>query len=118
LKVKEFLLEHQRPRVRWPFAIIAVIALIGAFPLVLRNMGQQQHPWAALTWAALIWILLVAGAAVLAFKIDNHISLEKKADSQSFWARNREAFATHAVTATISAAIGGFVGWILGHFFK
>ena len=98
---------------RWLFAIIAVIALVSALFLMLRDFGQQEPPW-----AALIWAILMAGAAVPALKIDNHISLEKEADSQSFWARNREAFATHAVTATISAAIGGFVGWILGHFFK
>jgi len=44
--------------------------------------------------------------------------LETKLDSPSFFAKNREDFAKHAVTAGIGGTIGLFFGWLLGHFLK
>jgi hypothetical protein len=41
-----------------------------------------------------------------------------KLNSRSFFAGNREDFAKHAVTATISGIIGAIFGWLVGHFLK
>jgi hypothetical protein len=48
----------------------------------------------------------------------NQLLLETKLNSRSFFARNREDFAKHAVTAAISGIVGGIVGWFVGHFLK
>jgi membrane protein YqaA with SNARE-associated domain len=68
--------------------------------------------------AVLISLPLMIVSFLGAIAIDNRITLEKRANSPSFWVRNREDFAKQAVTAGISALMGGLVGWFIGHFHK
>jgi hypothetical protein len=113
LKIKEFLQERQRPQVRAPLLVVAVLSFIGFFAGVLHHSLSQKAYFGALICLPLM-VVSLAGATA----IDNRITLEKRANSPSFWVRNREDFAKQAVTAGISALMGGFVGWLIGHFHK
>jgi hypothetical protein len=111
LKVREFLLSHQKPIARWPFALIAGFALVAAIVLTVRDPRPQVVPWSALLCA---FVMLASGVGAL--KFNNQIVLMKRSESKSFWARNKEQFATHTITAAIGAILGAVVGWLVGHF--
>jgi hypothetical protein len=113
LNIKEFLQERQRPQVRVPLLVVAVLSCIGVIASLLHQPLSQKASFGLLICLPLMMVS-IAGATT----IDNRISLEKRANSPSFWVRNREDFAKHAVTAGMSALIGGFVGWLIGHFHK
>jgi hypothetical protein len=113
-KVQEFLLEHQRPWARWPFALLSFITLCGAIISVARHDRVGTPP----LLIALLWTISFAVCAVLGFKVDNLITLNKRIECQSFWSRNKESLAKHAITAAISAIFGGIAGWIFGHMSK
>jgi hypothetical protein len=110
-KVREFLFSRQKPIARWPFALIAAGALIATIVLTVRDPRPKIVPWSALLWTV---VMLASGIA--AFKFSNQIVLMRRSESKSFWARNKEQFATHTITAAISAILGGVVGWLIGHF--
>ena len=112
-KVQEFLVAHQRPRVRVLFAIIATVALAGTIFFLVRDNSTQRP-----SLTLLVFTILFAGSTVAAFKIDNCLSLETRLNSPSFWARHQDAFAAHAVTATISTLVGLVIGWLVGHYLK
>jgi hypothetical protein len=116
LKIKEFLEERQRPKVRVPFLVIGVLSCAG---LLASALSHLYHPLSQkASFGMLISVLLFIVSIPGATAIDNRITLEKRANSPSFWVRNREDFAKQAVTAGISALMGGFVGWLIGHFHK
>lgn len=112
LRVKEFLVEHQRPYLRWRAAMVTFFAFCSVIFLAARE-AHAGHP----PLETLIAALIMAGTVGFLFS-RNYISLEKKLDSQSFWIRNQERFATNAVTALTSAIVAGIVGWLIGHFVK
>jgi len=119
-KVKEFLLSHQRPT-NIPFLISAIVFLISALVFdTFHNLGtfaagQPHHISAGLV----ICIVLSLVCGVFGVVINgNNILLESRLNSPSFFVRNREDFARHAVTAAISGIIGLIFGWFVGHFLK
>ena len=114
LKIKEFLEERQRPQVRVPFLVVAVLFFMGFFATLLHQPLSQK----AFTFGLLICLPLMVVSFVGAIAIDNRITLEKRANSPSFWARNREDFAKHAVTSIMTLALGGIIGWLIGHFHR
>jgi len=117
LKIKEFLQERQRPRVRVSLVVLAVLSCIGLFASQLYYLSHPP-PSQKASFGVLICLPLMMVSIWGATTIDNRITLEKRANSPSFWVRNQEDFAKHAVTAGISALTGGFVGWLIGHFHK
>jgi len=117
LKIKDCLQQFERPNVRWPFLILAVTVLAGAFLSIARRPPPPPRS-GGLTWTELICVVAAPLIFVWAVKVDNLIVLDRRVDSPSFLARNKDAFATHAVTATISALIGAIIGWIFGHFLR
>jgi hypothetical protein len=114
LKIKDYLQQFERPNVRWPFLVVALIVFTGAILSLARRTLPSNNP----PWTELICVVVALIAFVLAIKVDNLIVLDRRVDSPSFLVRNRDAFATHAVTATISALIGAIIGWFFGHFLK
>ena len=115
LKIKDCLQQFERPNVRWPLLVLAFTVLAGAFLSIAR---RTPPPAVGLTWTELICAVAAPLIFVRAIKVDNLIVLDRRVDSPSFLARNKDAFATHAVTATISALIGAIIGWFFGHFLK
>jgi len=113
LKIKDCLQQFERPNVRWPFLVLAFIVLAGALLSIARRPPFPPQS-GSLTWTELICVVAAPLIFVWAVKVDNLIVLDRRVDSPSFWARNKDAFATHAVTATISAIIG----WVFGHFLR
>jgi hypothetical protein len=114
-KVREFLTAHEKPSVRWPFAVLSVLLFISLVVLLLRSqevVGGQQviHPSAG--WIINAVLLLVS--IVSAMWVVTYVTLAKKVDSPSFWARNRETFEKQVVVSVIS----GIVGYLLGRFLK
>jgi hypothetical protein len=115
-KIREFLLSHQRPD-NTRFLISAILGMVGALWLITRNAANTtppgQHVYAilgiivCLVFSILCVILGTANAR-------NHLLLETKLNSPTFFARNWEHFAKYAITALIS----GIIGWIVGHFLK
>ena len=116
-KVKDFLLSYQRSGFS-PFFIVAFAGLCGIPFLVLRD--HVPRPVHLATVMELCFVAFVFTVSLcLGVGIDrNQLLLETKLNSRSFFARNREDFAKHAVTAAISGIVGGIVGWFVGHFLK
>jgi hypothetical protein len=114
LKCKDCLQQFERPNMRWPFIVLAFTTFTGAIVLMLRPLLLEgRPPLLTLIFVVVAVILFIAGA-----NVNNLILLDRRIDSPSFWIRNKDAFATHAVTATIGALIGAIVGWFFGHFIK
>jgi hypothetical protein len=113
LKVKEFLEERQRPRFRLSFLIILIASVVGLFVSVLKPHASHERPF-----VFLFCVVVLVGSIVGTTWIDNRITLEKRVNSPSFWLRNREDFAKHAITSIMSLALGGIAGWLIGHFHK
>ena len=115
-RVKDFLSSHQQPHVRWRFVVLAIAALGGLVLFVSRNQaagpGDHVNPWHLAIFV--LGVLTIIGFPILATNIGNYLTLETRLNSPSFWARHRDAFAAHAVTATIITVLG----WLLGHFLK
>ncbi len=122
-RIKDFLSAHQEPQVRMRFLVLAIVLAIVAFGGLLlfvsrkEAIGPGDHvPWSLVvgTFGLVISIVPLS----VAFNIGNYLTLETKFNSPSFWAKHQDAFAAHAVTATISAVVGGVVVWLVGHFLK
>jgi hypothetical protein len=109
LRVREFLIERQRPLIRWPFALISLAGLVG---LIYFAIGDSRA--AIAPWRTLLSTLVFVGAGVAALKIPNQIFLDKKVDSPTFWSRHKDEFAKGAILALISSLIGGVIGYLIG----
>jgi hypothetical protein len=114
-RVREFLAAHEKPRVRWPFAVLSIILFISLILLMKRSqevIGGQQVLHASAGWiinAVLLFVSIVSAMWVMTY-----VTLARKIDSPSFWARNRETFEKQVVVSVIS----GIVGYLLGRFLK
>ncbi len=121
-KVKDFLITHQRPRVRLGLLVGSLVSLGSLLWFVYINTATGPDGRAAIQFRALPGVLFCLAAFMIFFiagtNISNFLSLETKHNSASFFVRNREEFAKHATTATISSIIGGLVGYCIGHFLK
>ena len=121
--IKDFLNNHQQPQVRMPFAVLSILLALAAFGgflwFVSRKgaIGPGEHvPWSLVI--GFFSLLACMGSLSVTFNIGNYLTLETKIESPSFWAKHQDAFAAHAVTAAISAVVGGVVVWLVGHFLK
>jgi hypothetical protein len=120
-RVKDFLTSHQQPPVRMRFVVLAIVAFSGLLFIMTHNHatsgpGDHVAPW--LLAVLLVDVVICVVSVLVAFNISNYVTLETRLDSPSFWAKHQDAFAAHAVTAIISAVVGGAVGWLVGHFLK
>jgi hypothetical protein len=119
-KVKDFLVAHQQPRFRKGFGVGAIISGIGVAWFALHNAGVNKQGEA--TFGSLPGVLICVAALVFfvvsGINEKNYLSLETRRNSASFFVKNREEFAKHAVMVAISTVIGGIIGYWLGHFLK
>ena len=116
-RIKDFLGARQQPQVRMRFVVLAIVGFGGLFLFVSLNpeaIGHGDRVTRSGLAILFVWLLVSMASLLVAFKIDNCLTLETRLDSPSFWAKHQDAFATHAVTAAISAV----VGWLAGHFLK
>jgi hypothetical protein len=114
-KLKDFLATYQRSG--FPKTLIgAIVSIIGAFWFAFHNAGVNKAGDTTLgsTPGFLICLAAFVMFLVLSANRGNYLSLETKRNSASFFVRNWEEFAKHAVTAVIS----GVVGYLVGHFLK
>jgi len=121
-KVKDFLLQYRRPTVRKGFLVGAGAALVGVFWVAIHYAFIDSHGEQKLDARAILPLLgsLIILGLFVSFSLSNrnYLTLEKRRDAPSFFVRNQEEFARHAMTATISSIIGVLVGYLLGHFLK
>lgn len=115
LRVKNFLESRQRPT-NTRFMVPALLSLFAAFILLAISLHQGQRSLVTLS-IVMCFVLVIVLTSFAAYN-QNYIILETKLNSPSFFVRNREEFARHAVTASISGVVGLFFGWLLGHFLK
>ena len=111
-RVRDFLIEHKLPRFRNAFLIPAVVAAGACIVFGVLDRELFNHDQISLRF--LFCLLTAVGLLIASSQSTNYLRLEAKTDLPSFWARNKEAFATHAATSAISV----FVGWLLGRFLK
>ncbi len=121
-KVKDFLVAHQRPRARVGLLVGGLVSLACLLWFVYINTTHDPSGRAYIQFRALPGILFCVTAfmifTIAGLNINNFLSLETKRNSASFFVRNREDFAKHATTATISTLIGGVIGYLIAHFLK
>jgi hypothetical protein len=119
-RVKDFLVGHQQPRVRSWCGILAIVCLVGLFWHVLHNSAADENGRIIIHGAVRfsLWVLGLGGFLVATVNVKTYLTLDTRLNSPSFFVRNREDFARHAVTAMSSGIIGGVVGWLLGHSLK
>jgi hypothetical protein len=111
-RVRDFLIEHKPPRFRNALLITAIVAAGACVVFGFLDRELFRNNYISLRFMGCL--LAAVGFFTASMQSTNYLRLEAKANLPSFWARNREAFATHATTSAIS----GFVGWLLGHFLK
>jgi hypothetical protein len=113
-KLKEFLTPYQRRIVRAEFLVFSIISFVGLFyflghqPLV-TDPNSQKNWWMAKFLSCLVGMFAFS---FLTPSLYNHISLETKRNSPSFFVKNREEFAKDAV----KAGIGLVIGYLLRYF--
>lgn len=114
-EIKEFLLTHQRPRFRKSFLVGGIVSAIGMVWFALQNhtINEQGQVVVSSPWFGIFIVAFIA-CGVASVGMNNSLSLETKRNSASFFVRNREDFAKHAVTA----AITGVIGYCIGRFLK
>jgi hypothetical protein len=116
-RVNEFLQSHQQKPVRMPFIYIAIVAFAWCVILSLNNtavVNGQLAIHASVPWFTSFIIMI--GSLVWAGYIRNYVSLETKANSPSFFARNRDELVRQAIIAVFSLVVGVIVGLVLAHF--
>jgi hypothetical protein len=111
-RVRDFLIEHKPPRFRNALLIPAVVAAGACVVFGVRDREVFKNGQVSL--GVVVCFFTAVGFLIVSMQSTNCLRLEAKANLPSFWARNKEAFATHAATSAISV----FVGWLLGHFLK
>jgi hypothetical protein len=121
-KVKDFLLQYQRPTVRKGFLACAAVSLGGIFWVAERyaitdSQGEQKLAPQGLV-PLLISILVVTILVGLSFGGRNYVTLEKRRDAPSFFVRNREEFAARAIGTGIASLVSGIFGYLLGRYLK
>jgi hypothetical protein len=121
-KVKDFLLQYQRPTVRKGFLACAAVSLGGIFWVaehyaITDSRGEQKLAPQGLL-PLLVSMLVVAILVGLSFGGRNYVTLEKRRDAPSFFVRNREEFAARALGTGIASLISGLCGYLLGHYLK
>jgi hypothetical protein len=115
-KIQDFLISRQRPRFGGPFAVLAIAGLVGSVAFTIHDSALMKA--GSVTLGFLVCVFVTAGSIMAAATLGNYLSLETRLNSPSFWARHRDAFAAHAVTASISALLGGLAGWLACHYLK
>lgn len=107
--IKDFLGNHEQPHVHARFVVLGIAAFVGLVLFVSR-IGPPRDiiPWpVAITFLGLL--SAVFGFPFLATNIRNYLTLETRLNSPSFWAKHRDEFASHAVTAVIGAVVGAAI---------
>jgi hypothetical protein len=121
-KMKDFLITHQQPQFRRGFTVGAIISFVGLVWVVLRYSTVDKQGQETLTLHGLVGMFILVLALVFfvvaGFNESNYLNLDTKRNSASFFVRNREEFAKHAVTAGISSVVAGIIGYCIGHFLR
>jgi hypothetical protein len=121
-KVKDFLLQYQRPIVRKGFLLVATASSISIFWVGMRyaitdSQGEQKldpHGLVPLLVSILIFTIFLG----FTFGSRNYVTLEKRRDAPSFFFRNREEFAARAVGTGIASLVSGLCGYLIWHYLK
>ena len=119
-KVREFLTERQRRRVRVPLGFLAIVGFAASCFFVSRNYEVPAHgePIIHGSLGLLVSVLVTIGSMIGALNVSNYLTLDTKLASPSFWIKHKDEFASHAVIAGMSTLIGGLIGWLIGHYLK
>jgi hypothetical protein len=113
--IKDFLVTHQRPAFLREWIVPTILSLICMFWFVIHNSEVNKEGQAVIRSlpGLLISVVVFAGCVAMGLNSQNFVSLETKRNSASFFVRNWEEFAKHAVTAGISGVIGYCIGYFL-----
>ena len=84
-EVKDFLTEHEQPRVRKLLLALAIVPTVGV-------IWFATHPYREDVWALglIACISLFATLLLMSLNATFELTLESKLDSQSFWAVNKD----------------------------
>jgi hypothetical protein len=119
-KVKDFLVAHQRPRVRIPLMILAGIAFI-AFLVFIGNLETLKHrgqSTGSLNMELIVIVAVMFGSVLISVVVENSIILETKRNSQSFWAANREKIILLIVGGVIGSFFTILTHWVTIHLIR
>jgi hypothetical protein len=119
-KVRDFLVAHERPYVRIPFAVLGGIACIACVVFLLNIEALKQHGQSigTLNTELMVFVGVIIGSALMAPLMSNCISLETKRNSRSFWAVNREKIFLLIVGGIIGSLFTILTHWVTTHLFR
>jgi hypothetical protein len=109
-EIKDFLAEHELPRLRMLFLTPAIVSACGLV-LLLTHPYKQSVGWTAGV-AACVTLLVVCLMPQVMWR--NELTLETKLNSQSFWAVNKDRILL-LIIGTILGIGGTLVGQFLSH---
>jgi hypothetical protein len=116
-KIKDFIARYERPYFIKPWAIPMTLGFIGVLWFALHN-AQVNKAGEIVVIGSLPGVVISVAVLVVSLLMGqnttNHLSLETKRNSASFFVRNREEFAKYAVTAILS----GLIGAAIAHYLK
>jgi hypothetical protein len=116
-QVKEFLSSHQEKPFRMPFLVIAIIAFVACVVLSTHNfvvVNGQLAIRGTIAWFVSFITTIVALVCIAVTR--NYLTLETRANSPSFFARNRDEIARQGIIASFTLVVGIIVGLVIAHF--
>ncbi len=115
-KIKDFIATYEQPPFvkKWIFPLLVSFAGIFWFALHNSYVNKDGQTVVGSTPGFLISVVGFMISLVLTLRTANHLSLETKRNSPSFFKKNWED-----VTKQWIIALGtGIVGWLIGHYGK
>jgi hypothetical protein len=118
-RIREFLEERQRPRVRKLRLWAGIVSfLVSIFVLLRFGTIPGTDYITKVGLLTILFLCLSLASIITAPNVPSVMTLSKRGETKSFWARNREDLAKHAITASISGVIGAILGWIFKSILK
>ena len=116
-RVRDFLTQRQMPLFRWFYLALSLITFAAAIARAIYVYEVFRQP-NAIPLSALAGLFAAAALFLMSIRRKNQISLETRANSLSFWMKNKDEFVKHFINTVLSVLVGAFIGYLIGHLEK
>lgn len=116
-RVRDFLTERQMPPFRWLYLALSLLMFVAAIARMIYVYEVFKQP-NTIPLSSLAGLFATIALFIASVRKKNQISLETRANSLSFLAKNRDEFLKHIINTVISGLIGAVIGYLIGHLGK
>ena len=116
-RVKDFLTARQMPSFQRLYLALSLLVFAAAIARVIYVSEVFKQP-NTIPLSSLAGLLAAVALFIASVRKKNQISLETRANSLSFFAKNRDDFLKHIINTVISGLLGAVIGYVIGHLAK